>query len=198
MYIYIDSNVIVSAEIPFESTHSQSKAFMEFAERIHSRFPDVKFATSVFTFLELASAMIRRTNSEDKTLALLYRVSTRWQSWIKPVAPIDPKKPRTFKQLVDSLVVTAVKFHTPSADTLHAQTIYLYDFDYLVTWNKKDFQGMLKEMKKLTILTPQEMYMRLRHLSRGRTTKTVPPGALSKTRAEMENIMRHLREGSSA
>jgi hypothetical protein len=174
MYIYIDSNVIVSSEIKSESNYADSSEFMEFAEKIHSRFPDVMFVTSVFTFLELASAMIRRTQNEDKTLSLLYRVTTMWESWIKPVAPLAPGKRTSFKRLIDSLIGTAIKFHTPAADTIHAQTVYLYDFDYLVTWNKADFQGMVKEMKKLTIVTPSEMYARLRDLVRERTGRSLP------------------------
>jgi hypothetical protein len=37
---------------------------------------------------------------------------------------------------------------------------------------------MLKEMKKLTTLTPTEMHMRLKDLSKGRTMKSAPHGLL--------------------
>ena len=176
MYVYIDSNVIVSAEIESESNYDQSKAFMKVAQAVHSSYSDVEFFTSIFTFLELASAMIRRTSSEERVYSLLYRIRTSWKSWIKPVAPLAPKELTSFQRLVDSFIETAVKFGTPTADTIHAQTVRMYNFDFLVTWNKKDFKGMLKEMKKLEILTPYEMQKRLRYLSRGRSEKSFPPG----------------------
>ncbi len=193
MYVYIDSNVIVSSEIKSESNYAESSKFMEFAERIHARFPDVKFVTSVFTFLELASAMIRRTQNEDKTLSLLYRVTTMWESWIKPVAPLAPGKRTSFKRLIDSLIGTAIKFHTPAADTIHAQTVYLYDFDYLVTWNKADFQGMTKVMRKLTIVTPAEMYEQLRDLVRERTGRPLPHRAKVAVRHAFPNATSSLK-----
>ena len=153
--IYIDSNVIVASEIEEEEQHQKSKEFMEYV--LASEGTDTIFFTSIFTFLELASAMIRRTNDKNKTYSLLYRIGKSWKESIKPVPPILPKQLTSFGRLVDRLVETAVEFHTPSADTIHAQTVALYGFPYLVTWNKKDFSEMEKQISELKVLTPVEM-----------------------------------------
>ena len=153
--IYIDSNGIVASEIEEEEQHQKSKEFMEYV--LASEGTDTIFFTSIFTFLELASAMIRRTNDKNKTYSLLYRIGKSWKESIKPVPPIPPKQLTSFGRLVDRLAETAVEFHTPSADTIHAQTVALYGFPYLVTWNKKDFSEMEKQISELKVLTPVEM-----------------------------------------
>ncbi len=108
--------------------------------------------------------MIRRTNDKNKTYSLLYRIGTSWKESIKPVPPIPPKQLTSFGRLVDRLGETAVEFHTPSADTIHAQTVALYGFPYLVTWNKKDFSEMEKQISELKVLTPVEMLEELRKI----------------------------------
>jgi hypothetical protein len=111
--IYIDSNVIVSSEIKEELHHEESKEFMKFVRE--NRKNEIVFFTSVFTFLELSSAMIRRTNNEDKTYSLLYRIRNSWKSSIRPLPPLR-RKNASFTKLVDSLVEASIRFRTPSAD----------------------------------------------------------------------------------
>lgn len=152
--IYIDSDVIVAAEMEDEQNHMESKKFMDYVVK-HDN-PDATFITSIFTFLELASAMIRRTNDEDKAYSLLYRIGKSWKDSIKPVLPMPTKKLTSLQRLVDRLVETAIKFHTPSGDTIHAQTAAWHEVDYLITWNKKDFSEMEKQIQGLKLLNPSE------------------------------------------
>lgn len=157
--IYIDSNVIVASELDDEKQHAESREFMQ--RVLGTREPDTYYVTSVFTFLELASAMIRRTQSEDRALALLYKIRNSWKKSIRPVSPLPTKQFTSFTALIDSLIDTTMKFQTRSADTIHAQSVYIYDFDYLVTWNAKDFVHLKKTMTGLTILNPREMHILL-------------------------------------
>lgn len=152
--IYIDSDVIVSAEIAAECNHEASKDFMQHV--LKNNNPDVTFCTSVFTFLELASAMIRRTNDEDKAYSLLYRSRNSWKKLVKPLPPLPPKDMTSFPRLVDSLIETSIRFRTPSGDTIHAQTIAANEIDYLVTWNKKHFSHLSKHLGSLKVRTPAE------------------------------------------
>jgi len=153
--IYIDSDVIVAAEMEDEQNHDESKKFMDYI--LGTENPDTNFITSVFTFLELASAMIRRTNSKDKTYSLLYRVRDLWKYKIRPVPPMPPKKLTSFPRLVNSLVETSVKFHTKSGDTIHAQTAAWHAIDYLITWNKRDFSHLEEQIESLKVMTPTEL-----------------------------------------
>lgn len=160
--IYIDSNVIVASEIETEEHHQQSKEFMEYV--LASEGTDTTFFTSVFTFLELASAMIRRTNDKDKAYSLVHRVGKSWKESIKPLPPIPPRKLTSFTRLVDILIDAAIKFHTPSADTIRAQTVAGYEIHYLVTWNKGDFSEMERQISQLKVLTPTEMLAELKRI----------------------------------
>lgn len=153
--IYIDSDVIVSAEMEDERNHEESKKFMVHILGIEN--PDTTFITSVFTFLELASAMIRRTNDEHKAYSLVYRIGKSWKDSIKPVPPMPSKKLTSFTRLVDRLVETSVKFHTRSGDTIHAQTAAWHEVDYLITWNTKDFSYVEQQLESLTVMTPTEL-----------------------------------------
>lgn len=153
--IYIDSDVIVASEIEEEAYCEESKKFMEYVLR--SENSDITFITSVFTFLELASAMIRRTKDEHKAYSLLYRIKSSWKDSIKPVPPIPPKKLTSFTRLIDTFIETSIKFRTPSGDTIHAQTAAWHEIDYLITWNKKHFSHMEKQIKNLRVLTPTEV-----------------------------------------
>jgi len=132
---------------------------MTFATGPHP--PYIRFVISVFTFLEVASAMIRRTHNKHRAYSLLYQIKDSWKRSIKPAPPLATKDLTSFERLVDSLVETTMKFLTPSFDSIHAQTIYMYDCDYLVTWNKTDFQGLKRAVRKLKILTPSEMTQEL-------------------------------------
>ena len=160
--IYIDSNVIVASEIAEEEYHQESKEFMEYV--LASKGTDTTFFTSVFTFLELASAMIRRTENADRVYSLLYRIKNSWKDLIRPVPPMPPQKLTSFTRLVDALIETAIRFRTPSADTIHAQTVAGYEIHYLVTWNKKDFSEMEKQISELKVLSPTEMLEELRKI----------------------------------
>jgi len=88
--IYIDSNVIVSSEIRAEEHHQESKKFMN--DVLSNRDPTITFSTSVFTFLELASAMIRRTHDKNKTYSLLYRIKKLMEIFNQPSATNTTKK----------------------------------------------------------------------------------------------------------
>jgi predicted nucleic acid-binding protein len=160
--IYIDSNVIVASEIEEEEEHQKSEEFMEYV--LASKGTDTIFFTSVFTFSELASAMIRRTNNKDKAYSLLYQIRNSWKKFIKPLPPIPGKKRADFIELVETLIESAIRFRTPSADTIHAQTVAGYEINYLVTWNKKDFSEMEKQINGLKVLTPTEMLEELRKI----------------------------------
>ncbi len=155
MDVYIDSDVIVASEIEEEENHKESKNFMEHV--LGSKSPDTVFYTSVFSFLELASAMIRRTSNSDKAYSLLYRIRNSWKKSIKPLPPLPAKYRASFTGLVDTLIETSIKYRTPSADTIHAQTVAGYEIDCLVTWNKKHFSDMEQQIPNLRILTPTEM-----------------------------------------
>lgn len=155
--IYIDSDVIVAAEIEGEQNHEESKKFMDYVLEIEN--PDTTFITSIFTFLEIASAMIRRTNDKDKAYSLVHRVgrSWKWKKSIKPVPPIPPKELTSFRRLVDRLIDTSVEFHTTSGDTIHAQTAAWHEIDYLITWNTKHYSHMEQQLKSLTVMTPTKL-----------------------------------------
>jgi hypothetical protein len=127
--------------------------------------PHVQYVISVFTFLEVASAMFRRTHNRHRARSLLYQIKDSWKRSIKPTPPLATRDLTSFERFVDSLVESTMKFGTPSFDSIHAQTIYLHDFDYLVTWNKPDFRGLKPYVRKPQILTPTEMMQELTRIS---------------------------------
>jgi hypothetical protein len=118
---------------------------------------DIIFYTSVFSFVELASAMIRRTNNIDKAYSLLYRIRNSWKKSITPLPPIPAKLRSSFTSLVETLIETSIKYRTPSADTIHAQTISGYEIDFFVTWNIKHFSYMEQHITSLRIMTPPDI-----------------------------------------
>lgn len=162
--VYIDSNVIVASEIKDEEHHEQSRRFME--QVLGNKNPSVTYITSVFTFLEVASAMIRRTGNEDRVYSLLYKIGNLWKHSITPLGPIAPRNLTSFTRLVDSLVATSVRFGTSSADTIHAQTVAQHEIDYLVTWNTKHFLSLKKEINNLEVSTPPEALAQLKETGR--------------------------------
>jgi len=155
MDIYVDSDVIIASEIDNEKNHAESKKFMEHV--LGNKSANITFYTSIFSFVELASAMIRRTNNRDRAYSLLYRIGKSWKKSIKPLPPIPAARRTSFTGLVETLIETSIKYRTPSADTFHAQTIAGYEIDYVVTWNKKHFLYMEQQIPNLNILTPPEM-----------------------------------------
>lgn len=155
MDIYIDSDVIVASEIEDEDNHKESKKFME--QVLANKNANITYYTSIFSFLELASAMVRRTNNSDKAYSLLYRIRNSWKKSIKPLPPIPSKSRASFTELVDALIETSIKYRTPAGDSIHAQTMSAYEIDYMVTWNKKHFSCMEKKLPNLRVFTPTEM-----------------------------------------
>jgi len=160
--IYIDTDVIVAAKMEDEQNHKESKKFLDYV--LGTENPDTTFITSVFTFLELASAMIRRTKNQHRTYSLLYQIKNSWKDSIKPVLPMPTKKLTSFSRLVDRLVETAIKFRTPSGDTIHAQTAAWHETDYLITWNTKHYSYMKKQLKSLKVMTPTKLLEELNKL----------------------------------
>mgnify|MGYP001591756895 CR=1 FL=1 len=169
--VYIDSDVMVASEIKGERNHIESKKFMEYV--LKSKKADVMFFTSIFTFLELASAMIRRTNKPDKAYSLLYRVRKSWKKFINPLPPME--KITSFTSLIDELIETSINFKTPAGDTIHAHTYANNKMDYFITWNTKHFNGMKKSIKKIKILTPTDIlkeFEKIKKDSQGDFTST--------------------------
>jgi len=153
--IYIDSNVIIAAEIQTEQYHPKSKDFVNYVTG--NKHPEFVFFTSVFTSLELASAMIRRTHDPDKVYSLLYRIKNTWKHSINPLPPIAPKEMTSFTRLIDDLISTTVKLNTPTADTIHAHTAASLEMHYFVTWNKDHFMELEKKLIGIKVLDPNEM-----------------------------------------
>ena len=156
--IAIDSDVIVSSEIKKESNHLKSKEFM--IEVLSNKLGSMYFFTSIFTFLELASAMKRRTKNKDKTYSLLYRITKSWKDKINPLPFSSLKKqisPKGFStMIIDDWIETAIKFNSKSGDTIQIHTLVENQIDCFITWNKKDFILLKKKIKDFEVLTPAE------------------------------------------
>ena len=109
---------------------------------------------SIFSFLELASAMVRRTKKKDKAYSLLYQINRSWRNCIKPIPP-SPKI-SSFQNLIDDLVESAINFRTTAGDTMQAHSFATLDIKYFITWNARDFKRMGKKLK-INILSPKEI-----------------------------------------
>jgi len=168
--VYIDSDVIISSEIKSESKHKESKKFIKFI--LDNKDNNLRFYTSIFTFLELASAMIRRTKNKDKTYSLLYRAKQTWKNKLGPLPPISGRK--SFTDLIDTLAETAIKFRTTAGDTIHAHTIAENDMKYVITWNTRHFKRLEKKLKGLTVLTPVEIIEKLKKLKKEQPDISIP------------------------
>jgi len=157
--IGIDTDVIVSSQISSEVNHKESKRFMDYI--LKSNLEEMFFFTSIFTFLELSSAMIRRTRDKNKVYSLLYQLNKSWKDKLNPIPLTSFKKsmsPITFsKNWIDRLIDTAVKFKSKSADTIQIQTILENQIDCFITWNKKDFIQLEKEIRGFKVYTPTEV-----------------------------------------
>ena len=144
--IYIDSNVFVDVEIPERPHHRESR---EFFERVLGR-DDIRVCTSVYTSLEIASA-IRRQKGSRTVYRYLYNIHTKYKEgqviWLLPA-----KKNIGFKRLIEELIETAIKHATPSGDTIHVLTMFEHRIKTLITWDKRDFQNV----KGREVFTPQE------------------------------------------
>jgi len=157
--IAIDTDVIVASEIDKEENYKESKKFMKYI--LENNLGDVSFFTSIFTFLELGSAMIRRTKDKDKTYSLLYRITKSWKNIINPL-PLSASKrsmsPSSFsKNWIDDLIETSIKFNSKSGDTIQIQTALENQIDCFITWNKRDFISLEKQIKGFKVFTPTEV-----------------------------------------
>ncbi len=165
--IAIDSDVFVSSEIDTESNHKESKEFVEYI--LANKIKNIFFFTSIFTFLELACAMIRRTNNKDRAYSLLYRIGRSWKSVINPIPFFSSKKqitPTSFsRNLIDDLIETAIKFNARAGDAIQTQAVLENQIDCFVTWNKKDFVALEKEIKDFRVLSPSEALQEIKKLN---------------------------------
>lgn len=156
--VAIDTDVIVASEIDNEKNHLESKKFRDYV--LDSNAEELSFFTSIFTFLELASAMNRRTKDNDKAYSLVYRITRSWKDKINPLPLSSYKKsmtPNSFsKKWIDDLIETSIKFNSKSADTIQIQTILENQIDCFITWNKKDFLRLEKEIEGFKIFNPTE------------------------------------------
>ena len=157
--IYIDSDVFVSSEKRDEPQHLESKKFLDIIIK-GDKLKQVNFFTCRFTGVELASAMIRRTKQKHRAYSLLYRLDNPWSKKVLPLPPKSNSK-ITWKDLIQELIETTVKYKTPAGDTLHAKFVVEYNMDYLVTWNKKHFKVLQKKVSGLKVLDPTEMLVKL-------------------------------------
>jgi len=155
----IDSDVIIASEIVQEPNHQESKKFMDYL--LNNSLENVFFFTSIFTFIELCSAMIRRTKDKDKTYSLLYRITKSWKNKINPLPLSINKKQISISKFsqdwIDKLIETAIKFNSKSGDTIQIQTILENQIDCFITWNKKDFICLEKQIKGFNVFTPTEI-----------------------------------------
>jgi predicted nucleic acid-binding protein len=153
--IYVDSNIFVDAEISERSFHKESKRFLESVLLRH----DIRVCTSVYTLLEIASAVTRQIGRKNLSYKYLYNVEMKYKegqvSWLYP-----SKKDEVFdfERLVRALIETSIQYYTPSGDTIHAHTLIANRIRTLITRNKEHFQ----HLKGREILTPEEFLERFK------------------------------------
>ncbi|MCL5101831.1 MAG: hypothetical protein M1544_00540 [Candidatus Marsarchaeota archaeon] len=170
--VYIDSDVFVSSEINNEPHHDESLSFMEYV--LKEEHPDITFYTSIFTFVELASAMMRRTKNKDKAYSLLYRIRNSWKESIHPL-PLSINKRQSIMDTIDQLVESTLNFNTRTGDTIQAHTFAINDINIFVTWNIKDFYILQEKIENVKVLTPKEAlgeFNKIDMLSRKRASLT--------------------------
>lgn len=147
--IYVDANVFVDAEMPKREFHKKSEEFLKLVLARH----DIRVCTSVYTLLEIASAITRQIGKRSISWKYLYNVEAKYKegrvSWLYPT-----KKDEVFdfERLVRALVDTATQYYTPSGDTIHAHTLIANRIRTLITRNKDHFH----RLKGRAILTPEE------------------------------------------
>jgi len=149
--IYVDSNIFVDVEVPERQHHLKSKEFME---RVLGR-RDIKVCTSIYTSLEVASAL-RRQKGQRTIYRYLYNIHIKYKEgqvmWLPPT-----KKNIDFNHLVEKLVETAIKHATPSGDSIHVLTMVEHRIKTLITWDKRDFRNV----KGKEVFTPEEFLQTL-------------------------------------
>ena len=147
--IYVDSNVFVDAEIPERPFHKESKKFLESVLARH----DIRVCTSVYTLLEIASAITRQVGKRNIAYKSLYNVETKYsESHVSRLYPSKKDEVFDFEKLIRALIETSIRYYTPSGDTIHAHTLIANRIRTLITRNKDHFQ----HLKGRDILTPEE------------------------------------------
>lgn len=145
--IYVDSNVFVDVEIPEREHHQKSKEFMDKVLCLH----DIRVCTSIYTSLEIASAL-RRQKGLRAIYHYLYDMHRKYKEgqvmWLSPM-----KKSVDFSHLVEKLIETSINHSTPSGDTIHVLTMLEHRTKILITWDKKDFENVRGRKE---IFTPEE------------------------------------------
>ena len=160
--VYVDANVFVSSKRRSERfQHIPSRNFLKFMLN-KKNLDNFKFFTSRFTLLEVASALKRRTNRKSSAHSMLYTLIKTWTPFLTFLEPKFEKSgpPKPFlDDYIDRLIETTLIYDTPAGDTIHASLVDEYDIEMLVTWNKKDFKGLEKKIKKLRVLNPAEFLL---------------------------------------
>lgn len=157
MEIYVDSNIFVDAEIDSEPHHKESKLFFD------SILPrqDIRICTSVYTLLEIASAVTRQVGSRETPYRYLYNVQVKYKegqvSWLPPLKKEDDMPSLNFEKFVRILIDVCIECHTPSGDTIHAQAMLEHGIKTIITRNGRDFKGL----KDIEVLTPEEFLAKL-------------------------------------
>lgn len=147
--IYVDSNVFVDAEISERPFHEESKKFLESVLSRH----DIRVCTSVYTLLEIASAITRQIGKRYIAYKYLYNVELKYdKSHVSRLYPSRKDEVFDFEKLVQALIETSIQYYTPAGDTIHAHTLIANRIRTLITRNKDHF----KHLKGRDILTPEE------------------------------------------
>lgn len=147
--VYVDSNIFVDAELTQRDHHLESKHFLE----LMLLNPNIKVCTSVYTLLEIASAITRQVGKRNIAWKYLYNIEVKYKegqvSWLYPAREL---RVSDFESLVRALIETSIKYYTPSGDTIHAHTLIFNRIRTMITRNKDHFQ----HLKDREILTPEE------------------------------------------
>jgi predicted nucleic acid-binding protein len=150
--IYVDSNIFVDAEVPERKHHQKSKEFLE--QVLHRN--DIRVFTSIFTLLEIASAIRRQIGRRD-VYRYLYNIQRKYKEgqviWLPPTRKHIP-----FEDLIRDLIETAIVNATPSGDTIHIHTMISHKIKTIITWDKHHFQEV---RGKKEVLTPEEFLSKL-------------------------------------
>jgi len=153
--IYVDSNIFVDVEIPQRDFHKKSSDFLE---SVLSN-QNTRVCTSVYTLLEIASAITRQVGKRNIAWKHLYNVEVKYKegqvSWLYPSREI---RVFDFEKLVRALIETSIQYYTPAGDTIHAHTLIANRIRTLITRNKDHF----KHLKGREILTPEEFMDRFK------------------------------------
>ena len=153
--IYVDSNIFVDAEIQERDFHKESKKFFELV------LPrkDIRVCTSVYTLLEIASAVTRQIGKNRNSYKYLYDVQVKYkEGQVLWLYPSRKNEVFDFEKLVRALIETSIRYYTPSGDTIHAHTLIANRIRTLITRNKEHF----RHLKGRDILTPEEFLQSLK------------------------------------